>query len=160
MSNDDYCFRRATQSQCNRRNTETVLRAVVKPHKGLKGTKVIVCGCSGRNLKNFSKFAAELESFYCKVAAGNSLQKKAKVKVTRPILSKKRRLHRDPYTSTFMQILKKLRHDFEHLCETASEIMSKKEFIYNSVMFSSLTSVLRYIKIIMITAEEHDKVAN
>ena len=105
---------------------------------------MIFCGRSGRNLENFSNFAAELESFYCKVAAGNSLQKKAKVKVTRPILSKKRRLHRDSYTSTFMQILKKLWHDFEHLCETASEKMSTKEFvIYNSVMFSSLTSVLR-----------------
>ena len=60
-----------------------------------------------------------------------------------------------------MQILKKLWHDFEHLCETASEKMSTKEFvIYNSVMFSSLTSVLRYIKIMMITPEEHDKVTN
>ena len=55
MSND-YCFRRVAQrqlSQCNRRNT--VLRAVVKSHKGLKGTKVFVFGCSVRNLKNFSK---------------------------------------------------------------------------------------------------------
>ena len=57
---DDYCFRRAVQrqlSQCNRRNTATVLRAVVKSHNGLKGTKVFACGCSGRNLKKLSKFA-------------------------------------------------------------------------------------------------------
>ena len=43
-------------SQCNRRNTATVLRAVVKSHNGLKGTKVFASGCSGRNLKNFLKF--------------------------------------------------------------------------------------------------------
>ena len=56
------CFRRAAQrqlSQCNRRNTATVLRAVVKSHNGLKGTKVFACGCSGRNLKNLSKFAGK-----------------------------------------------------------------------------------------------------
>ena len=52
---DDYCFRRAVQ--CNWRNTATVLRAVVKFHNGLKRTKVFSCGCSGRNLKNLSKFA-------------------------------------------------------------------------------------------------------
>ena len=46
-------------SQCNRRNTATVLRAVVKSHNGLKGTKVFACGCSGRNLKNLSKFAGK-----------------------------------------------------------------------------------------------------
>ena len=59
---DDYCFRRAAQgqlSQRNRRNTATVLRAVVKSHNGLKGTKVFACGCSGRNLKNLSKFAGK-----------------------------------------------------------------------------------------------------
>ena len=57
---DDYCFCRAVQrqlSQCNRRNTATVLREVVKSHNGLKRTKVFVCGCSGRNLKHLSKFA-------------------------------------------------------------------------------------------------------
>ena len=59
---DGYCFRRAAQgqpSQRDRRNTGTVLRAVIKYHKRLKGTKVIACGCSRRNLKNFSKFAAK-----------------------------------------------------------------------------------------------------
>ena len=61
MSNG-YCFRRAVQgklSQRNRRNTATVLRAVVKSHNRLKGTKVFACGCSGRNLKSFSKFAGK-----------------------------------------------------------------------------------------------------
>ena len=43
--------------QCDRRNTATVLRVVVKSHKGLKGTKAFACWCSGRNLKNFSTFA-------------------------------------------------------------------------------------------------------
>ena len=51
--------------------------------------------------------------------------KKAKVKVTWATLSK-----RDAYTETLRQILffrfwKNYEHDFEHLCETASEIMSK-----------------------------------
>ena len=60
MSND--CFRRAAQgklSQQNRRNTATVLRAVVKSQNYLKGTKVFACGCSGRNTKSFSKFAGK-----------------------------------------------------------------------------------------------------
>ena len=45
---DDYCFRRAAQGQLlqrNRRNTATVLIAVVKSHNRLKGTKVFSCGC-------------------------------------------------------------------------------------------------------------------
>ena len=55
----DHCFRRAAQEQlpqCNRRITATVLKTVVKSYKGLKGTKVFSCGCSGRNLKKSSKF--------------------------------------------------------------------------------------------------------
>ena len=32
---------------------------MVKSHNGLKGTKVFACGCSGRNLKNLSKFAGK-----------------------------------------------------------------------------------------------------
>ena len=43
----DYCFRSEAQGQpsyCNRRNTVTVLRVVVKSHKGLKGAKVFACG--------------------------------------------------------------------------------------------------------------------
>ena len=58
----DYCFRRSAQgklSQQNRRNTATVLKAVVKSHNRLKGTKVFACGCSGRNLKSCSKFAGK-----------------------------------------------------------------------------------------------------
>ena len=39
---------------------------------------------------------------------------------------KKRRLHREMLSSRFW---KNYEHDFEHLCETASEIMSKKEFV-------------------------------
>ena len=57
-----YCFRRAAQgklSQFNSRNAATVLRAVVKSNNRLKGTKVFACGCSGRNLKSFSKFAGK-----------------------------------------------------------------------------------------------------
>ena len=97
---NDCCFRRDAQGQlpqCNRRNIVTVLKTVVKSHKGLKGTKVFACGCFGRNLKNFSKFAEEepvLESFHCKVAACNRL-KKNKVKITRSTLAK-----RDTYTET------------------------------------------------------------
>ena len=59
---EDYCFRRAAQgqlSQRDRRDSATVLRAVVKSHNRLKGTKVIACGCSRRNLKKFSKFAGK-----------------------------------------------------------------------------------------------------
>ena len=38
--------------------------------------------------------------------------------------------------------LKNYEVNFEHLCETASEVISKKEFVtYNLVMFSSLKSV-------------------
>ena len=43
---DDYCFRRAAQgqlSQRNRRNTATVLIALVKSHNHLKGFKVFTC---------------------------------------------------------------------------------------------------------------------
>ena len=59
---DGYCFRRAVQgqpSQRDRGNIATVLRAVVKSHNRLNGTKVIACGCSRRNLKKFSKFAGK-----------------------------------------------------------------------------------------------------
>ena len=43
----------------NGRNVATVLRAMVKSHYCLKGTKVFVCGFSGRNPKIFSKFAGK-----------------------------------------------------------------------------------------------------
>ena len=100
MSND-YCFRRAAQkqlSQCNRRITATVLRAVVKSHNGLKGTEVFVCGCSGRNLKNLSKFAGKSPCW------GPFIVK------LQPVIAYKRLLgqlyqRRDAYTGTLTQVL-------------------------------------------------------
>ena len=100
MSND-YCFRRAAQkqlSQCNRRITATVLRAVVKSHNGLKGTKVFACGCSGRNLKNLSKFAGKSPCW------GPFIVK------LQPVIAYKRLLgqlyqRRDAYTGTLTQVL-------------------------------------------------------
>ena len=110
---DDYCFRRAAQgqlSQRNRRNTATVLRAVVKSHNGLKGTKVFACGCSGRNLKNLSKFAGKSPCW------GPFIVK------LQPVIAYKRLLgqlyqKRDAYTETLTQILsvnfeKKYEHDY------------------------------------------------
>ena len=38
---------------------QLVLRTEVKYHKGLKSTKVFACSCSGRNLRNFSKFTGK-----------------------------------------------------------------------------------------------------
>ena len=98
---DDYCFRRAAQgqlSQRNRRNTATVLRAVVKSHNGLKGTKVFACGCSGRNLKNLSKFAGKSPCW------GPFIVK------LQPVIAYKRLLgqlyqRRDAYTGTLTQVL-------------------------------------------------------
>ena len=101
---DDYCFRRAVKgqlSQCKRRNTATVLRTVVKSHKGLKGTKVFACACSGRNLKNFSNFTGKTPC-WSNVVALETLTQKVKLKVAQSTLSKKRRLYRDSYTSTFL----------------------------------------------------------
>ena len=107
MSND-YCFRRAAQkqlSQCNRRITATVLRAVVKSHNGLKGTKVFACGCSGRNLKNLSKFAGKSRCW------GPFIVKLQPVIAYKRLLGqlyqKKRRLHRDSFTSTSCKFWKK-----------------------------------------------------
>ena len=100
---NDYCFRRATQeqlSQCNRRIT--VWRAVIKPHKGLKGTNVFGFGCSVRNLKNVSKFKGRNTYwgiFIVKLQRGIAY-KKAKVKFTRATLPK-----RDAYTETLTQVL-------------------------------------------------------
>ena len=98
---DDYCFRRAAQgqlSQRNRRNTATVLRAVVKSHNRLKGTKVFACGCSGRNLKNLSKFAGKSPCW------GPFIVK------LQPVIAYKRLLgqlyqRRDAYTGTLTQVL-------------------------------------------------------
>ena len=52
----DYCFRGTAQgqlSQSNRRNTATVLIAVVKSYNHLKGTKVFACGCLEEISKKF-----------------------------------------------------------------------------------------------------------
>ena len=77
---DDYCFRRAAQrqlSQCNRRNTAIILRAVVKSHNGLKETKVFIfLWVFWKKSQKFIKICREepvLGSFYRKVAACNSL---------------------------------------------------------------------------------------
>ena len=109
---DDYCFRRAAQrqlSQCNRRNTATVLRAVVKSHNGLKGTKVFACGCSGRNLKNLSKFAGK------NPCCGPFIVKFQPViaykRLRGQLYQKKRRLHGDSFTSTSCKFSKK---NYEH----------------------------------------------
>ena len=91
---NDCCFRWAAQGQlpqCNRKNIATVLRTVVKSHKGLKGTKVFACGCFGRNLKNFSKFAGKSpwwSPFIVKLWSVIAF-KKNKVKITRSNLSKR-----------------------------------------------------------------------
>ena len=85
---NDCCFRWAAQGQlpqCNRRNIVTVLRTVVKSHKGLKGTKVFACGCFGRNIK---KKLRPVIAF-----------KKSKVKITQSNLSK-----RDAYTKSLIQL--------------------------------------------------------
>ena len=72
-----YCFCRAAQgllSQCNRRNN--ALSAVVKSHKGLKGTKVFVFWVFCKKSQTFLKIYRKgplLGSFYCKAAAWNSL---------------------------------------------------------------------------------------
>ena len=57
-----YYFFRVAQgqlSQCNKRNTATYLRAVVKSHNDLKETKVFTSGYCGKNLKNFSKIVGK-----------------------------------------------------------------------------------------------------
>ena len=127
---DDYCFRRAAQrqlSQCNRRNTATVLRAVVESHNGLKGTKVFACGCSRRNLKNLSKFAGKSPCW------GPLIVK------LQPVIAFKRLLgqlyqKRDSYTQIPSKALpvnfeNNYEHGDLHLYETATEIMSNKEFV-------------------------------
>ena len=49
------------KSNCrNGRNVAIVLRAMVKSHNRLKGTKVFACGFPGRNLKIFSKICRGL----------------------------------------------------------------------------------------------------
>ena len=96
----DYCFRRAVQrqlQQCNRRNTATVLKAVVKSRKDLKGVKVFACWCSGRNLKSFSKFTGKSPCWSCSL---EQLIKKSQSKGYRVNCIEKRRC-----TKTFTQAL-------------------------------------------------------
>ena len=132
MSND-CCFRRDAQGQllqCNRRNTVTVLKTLVKSPKGLNGTKVFACGCFRRNLKNFSKSEGKSpcwSPFTVKLRPVIAF-KKNKVKITRSTLSK-----RDPYTETFTQVLTV---NFEKIlwtrlfCKTASERCQIKSLLF------------------------------
>ena len=80
---------------------------MVKSYNGLKGTKVFAFWvfCK-KSWKFFIIYRKELllGFFYCKAAAWNSLLKNGKVKVTRRITL----LKRDAYSSTFLQVLKKL----------------------------------------------------
>ena len=96
---DDYYIRRAAQGNCrNGRNVATVLRAMVKSHNHLKGTKVFVCGFSGRNLKIFSKFA---EKNLCWGPFIVKLQHLMSYKILLGQLYQKR----DAYTETLTQLL-------------------------------------------------------
>ena len=108
---DDYCFRRAAQgqlSQCNRGNTATVLRAAVKSHNGLKETKVFASGCSGRNLKNSSKFAGKSPCW------GPFIVKLQPVIVYKRLLSQLY-LKRDAYTETLSKALPvNFENSYEH----------------------------------------------
>ena len=104
------------------------MRAVVKSHGDLKGIKAFAFGCSVRNLKNFFTIYRSpcKNPFVVKLQPGIAY-KKAKVKANWATLSKR------DYTDTLTQILsctfwKNYEQDFEHLCETVSEIMSRKEF--------------------------------
>ena len=98
MSND-YCFRRVVQGQllqCNKRNTATVLRAVIKV---LDRPKLFACGYPGRNPKNFSKLTGKnpcWSPFILKLQPGTAYQTKVQSKGhSGSTLSKKRPLHRD-----------------------------------------------------------------
>ena len=112
---NDCCLHWAGQGQlpqCNRRNIVTVLRTVVKSHKGLKGTKAFACGCFGRNLKNFSKFAGKSPCWSHFIVKLWPIIAFKKNKITRSTLSK-----RDAYTETLTQFFsvnfeKKYEHDY------------------------------------------------
>ena len=71
------------------------MRAVVKSHKDLKGTKVFAFGRSVRNLKNLQE--PLLESFIPVMLQSGIAYKKIKVKVTSATLSK-----RDAYTEKIL----------------------------------------------------------
>ena len=77
------------------------MRAVVKSHKYLKGTKVFAFGCLVRNFKKkFSLFVVKLQP--------GIVYKKSQSKGYLGNFIKKRRLYRDSYTNTFLKVLKKL----------------------------------------------------
>ena len=88
------------QGNCrNGRNVAAVLRAMVKSHNRLKGTKVFACGCSGRNLFFFQKFAGKSPSwgpFFVKLQHVMAYKR-----LVGQLYQKKRRLHGDSYTITF-----------------------------------------------------------
>ena len=115
MSND-CCFCRVGHgqlSQCNRRNTVTVLRVVVKSKKGLKGAKVFACGCSGKNLKSFSKFAGMSpcwSPFIVILLPVIAYKKKPTYRLLGQLYQK-----RDAYTETLTQVLSlNLKKNCEH----------------------------------------------
>ena len=110
---NDCCFRRAAQGQLpqyNRRNITTVLRTVVKSHKGLKRRKGFAYGYFRRNLKNFSKFAEKSpcwSPFIVKLQPVIAFKEKQGKDYSVNFI-KKRRLHGDSYTSTFCKFWKKI----------------------------------------------------
>ena len=82
----------------NERNAATVLRAMVKSHNDLNETKVFACGCSGRTLNFFSKFAVKSPCW------GPFIVK------LQPVMAYKRLLgqlyqKRDSYTETLTKLL-------------------------------------------------------
>ena len=102
------CFCRNAQGQLSRCN---ILMAVVKYHKGLKETKVFAFWIFCKKFQKFLKFYMKeplLGFFYCKAAACNSLWNSQSKGYSAINFIKKRCLHRDSYTSTFLQVLKKL----------------------------------------------------
>ena len=82
----------------NERNAANVLRAMVKSHNDLNGTKVFACGCSGRNLNFFSKFA--VKSPCC----GPFIVKLQHVMAYKRLLGQLYQ-KRDSYTETLTQLL-------------------------------------------------------
>ena len=82
----------------NRRNVATVLRVMVKSHNRLNGTKAFACGCSGRNLNFFSKFAVKSPCW------GPLIIKLQHVMAYKRLLGQLSQ-KRDAYTETLAQLL-------------------------------------------------------
>ena len=109
--------------------TATILRAVIKSHKGLKGAKVFACGYSWRNIKIFSKFTGK-SPCWSKVAAWKSLFLKSRnkdysVNINKTEAPTLRLLHK--YLPVNFENI--MNTNFEHLCENASEMLSKRGFV-------------------------------